>query len=90
MKRPKSQSHLPRLLCSMDSELRKIEPTGSKMSQSQEFVRFSALSRWQKREVAIYLTAETLMGPEAKIQGRLNLQGHWADTELRKTDCEKC
>lgn len=90
MKRPKSQSHLPRLLCSMDSELRKIEPTGSKMSQSQEFVRFSALSRWQKREVAIYLTAETLMGPEAKIQGRLNLQGHWAHRELRKTDCEKC
>ena len=56
------------------------------MSQSQEFVRFSALSRWQKREVAIYLTAETLMGLEAKIQGRLSLQGHWADTKLRKPD----
>ena len=40
------------------------------MSQSQGFVRFSALSRWQKREVSIYVTAETLMGPEAKIQGR--------------------
>lgn len=79
MKRPRSQSGLPRLLWGMDNELRKIEPTGSKMSQSQGFVRFSTLSRWQEREVAIHVTAETLMGLEAKIQGRLNLQGHWAD-----------
>lgn len=52
------------------------ESTGSKMALLQRFGRVSVLTWCLKREVATYVRAETLMGLNAKIQGRVNLQGH--------------
>lgn len=61
---------------SWNDELRNTDSTGSKMAPLQRFVRVSVLTWCLKREIATYVTAETLMGLNAKIQGRINLQGH--------------